>query len=104
MFAQLSGRLLAAARALADVSREDLAKASGLEIGRLQFLEADGAAWLPKVEADKLCRALDTYGVIILPEGEGMGAGLRLKFTRLDVKQIAELEEEGGPARSDDVP
>ena len=33
-----------------------------------------------------------------------MGAGVRLKFTRQDVKQIGRLENEGGFARSDDVP
>lgn len=103
MKTQLSGRLLAAGRALADISTEDLANASGLELDKLQFLEADGAAWLPEPDADKLCKALDGFGVVILPEGDGMGAGVRLKFTRLDVQQIEELEGEGGPARSDDV-
>lgn len=33
-----------------------------------------------------------------------MGAGVRLKFTRQDVKQIDRLESEGGIVRSDDVP
>jgi hypothetical protein len=33
-----------------------------------------------------------------------MGAGVRLKFTRQDVKQIARLEGEGGVVGSDDAP
>jgi hypothetical protein len=33
-----------------------------------------------------------------------MGAGVRLKFTRQDARQIGRLETEGGVARSDDVP
>ena len=33
-----------------------------------------------------------------------MGAGVRLKFTRQDVKHINRLEGEGGMVRSDDAP
>jgi len=33
-----------------------------------------------------------------------MGAGVRLKFTRQDVKQIMRLEGEVGIVRSDDTP
>lgn len=104
MTARLSGRLLAAARALVEISSADLASASGVKIDKLQLLEADGAAWLPEPEAGKLRAALESYGVVILPEGDGMGAGVRLKFTRLDAKEIGELENEGGPPRPDDVP
>lgn len=104
MNTQLSGRILAAARALAGISSADLASASGLEIDRLQLLEAEGAAWLPQPDAERLLATLEDYGVIVLPEGDGMGAGVRLKFTRLDTKQIGRLENEGGPTRPDDVP
>jgi hypothetical protein len=37
-------------------------------------------------------------------ETDGMGAGVRLKFTRTDVRQIARLENEGGVVGSDDAP
>jgi hypothetical protein len=47
--------------------------------------------------------ALERFGVIFLFEEQGIGAGVRLKFTRLDTKQIGRLENEGGPAREDDV-
>jgi hypothetical protein len=33
-----------------------------------------------------------------------MGAGVRLKFTRQDTRQIGRLENEGGMTRPDDVP
>ncbi|MCK9540916.1 MAG: hypothetical protein M0R03_02670 [Novosphingobium sp.] len=49
-------------------------------------------------------RALDHFGVIIVEEGDGMGAGVRLKFTRTDTRQIARLEGEGGAIGSDDAP
>ena len=67
-------------------------------------LEASGAAWIPDDKADALGRALETFGAVVVPEGDGMGAGVRLKFTRQDVRQIGRLETEGGIARSDDVP
>lgn len=35
-------------------------------------------------------------GVIVIGESDGMGAGVRLKFTRQDVKQIGRLESEAG--------
>jgi len=47
---------------------------------------------------------LETFGAVVISEGDGMGAGVRLKFTRQDVKQLGRLESEGGFARSDDVP
>ena len=49
-------------------------------------------------------RALDRFGVIVIEESDGMGAGVRLKFTRRDVSQIARLENEGGIIGSDDAP
>ena len=47
---------------------------------------------------------MDHFGVIIIEELDGMGAGVRLKFTRQDVSQIARLEGEGGIVGSDDAP
>jgi hypothetical protein len=49
-------------------------------------------------------RALEAFGAMFIAEADGMGAGVRLKFTRQDVRQIGRLEGEGGVARSDDVP
>jgi hypothetical protein len=101
---RLTGRLVAAGRALTGISQSDLATAAGIPLEMLVLLESSGAAWIPDDESQVLGRALETFGAVIVFEGDGMGAGVRLKFTRQDVRQIARLETEGGVARSDDVP
>ena len=47
---------------------------------------------------------LENFGAVFLPEGDGFGAGVRLKFLRRDVRQIVRLEGEGGIVNDDDVP
>jgi hypothetical protein len=102
---RISGRLIAAARALVGVSRADFAAASGLTVETLRGLEAGGSAL---VRSDQDCeavrRGLDFFGVMLIDESESAGAGVRLKFTRTDVRQIARLEGEGGVIGSDDAP
>ncbi len=101
---KLTGRLVAAARVLAGISRDDFAKAAGITTERLLTVEAKGSAWINDDDAPRLNQALNRYGVVIVEESDGLGAGVRLKFTRQDVKQLLRLEAEGGPARPDDVP
>ena len=101
---QLTGRLVAAGRALTGVSQSDLANASGIALDTFRLLESSGAARIPDSHSEALGRALEKFGAVIIPEADGMGAGVRLKFTRHDARQIARLESEGGVARSDDVP
>ena len=101
---RLTGRLLAAGRALTGVSQNELATAAGIPLEMVRVLESSGAAWIPDNESQALGRALETFGAVIVPESDGMGAGVRLKFTRQDARQIGRLETEGGVARSDDVP
>ena len=86
------------------VSQSELATAGGIPLDMLCIWETSGAAWIPEDESQALRRALETFGVVIVTEGDGMGAGVRLKFTRQDARQIGRLETEGGFARSDDVP
>ncbi len=102
---KLTGRLVAAARALAGASREDFASAAGVGADTIAAIEANGSAWLHS-DDDALAaqRAIEAFGVVIVEEGDGMGAGVRLKFTRQDVKQLSRLEGEGGMVRSDDAP
>lgn len=103
--ARLTGRLVAAARALAGISREDFAKAAGVTADTIAAIEANGSAWLHSdADVGAAHRALETFGVVVVEEGDGMGAGVRLKFTRQDVKQLQRLEGEGGAVRSDDAP
>jgi len=100
----ITGRLIAAARVLTGISRTDLASASGIPAAKLAQLEASGSAPLDsKSEAQALRLALERFGAMFIPEGDGLGAGVRLKFLRQDVKQIGRLESEGGMVGDDDV-
>ena len=102
---EVTGRLIAAGRALVEVGREDFAKAAGLSVEALTLLEAGGSAWVDSEDdAEAIVRAFDTFGIVIVDEADGLGAGVRLKFTRQDAKQIVRLETEGGMSRPDDAP
>lgn len=102
---KMTGRLIAAARGLTGVSREDFGGAVGISAETIAKMEANGSAWLhSEGDAEALRRAFDTFGVVVIEEDGNMGAGVRLKFTRQDVKQINRLENEGGIVRSDDAP
>ena len=101
----MTGRLVAAARALAGVSQADFAARCGLDVDTLCRLEAGGSAWVRSEEdVDAVTRGMGHFGVVIVEESDNMGAGVRLKFTRTDVRQIARLEGEGGIIGSDDAP
>jgi hypothetical protein len=102
---KITGRLISAARALTGVSREDFAAAAGIPVETLTLMEANGSASLhSENDAEAVRCAFETFGVVAIGEDDRMGAGVRLKFTRQDVKQIARLESEGGIVRSDDAP
>ncbi len=102
---KMTGRLIAAARALTSISQADFAAAARLPVETLRLMEASGSARLDsEQDVEAVNRAFDHFGVIIIEESDGMGAGVRLKFTRQDVSQIARLEGEGGIVRSDDAP
>jgi len=102
---QMTGRVVAAARALAGISQAEFAAVTGLPIETLRLIEASGSARLhSERDAEAVSRGLEHFGVIVIAESDGMGAGVRLKFTRQDVKQIARLEGEGGIVGSDDAP
>jgi hypothetical protein len=101
----MSGRVIAAARTLAGISQADFAAAAGLPLERLRGMEASGSAWLrTDRDVEAVRRGLEHFGLIVLEESDGMGAGVRLKFTRQEVKQIGRLENEGGIIGSDDAP
>jgi hypothetical protein len=102
---RISGRVIAAARALVGVSPADFASACGLDVETLSRLEAGGSAWVSSdAEVEAVARGMTHFGVVIVEESDGMGAGVRLKFTRADVRQIARFEGEGGRVGSDDAP
>ena len=102
---QMTGRVIAAARALAGISQADFARAAGLPLESLRLMESSGSARLRSAEdVAAVERGLEHFGLIVLGESDGMGAGVRLKFTRQEVKQIGRLENEGGIIGSDDAP
>lgn len=102
---KITGRIMAAGRALAGVGRDDFARVAGIPLQRIALLEASGSAWLPTGEdVEAIARTFDHFGIVVIDEDDSMGAGVRLKFTRGDVGQIMRLEGEGGIARSDDAP
>lgn len=102
---RITGRIVRAARALSGVSQADFAAAAGLPVETLQRIEDSGSVWVNSGEdATAIYRGLECFGVILIEEADGMGAGVRLKFTRQDVRQIARLEGEGGIVGSDDAP
>lgn len=102
---RISGRLITAARGLAGVSPTDFANAAGLSLDTLDLIERGSSAFIQSgSEAAALKRGLEHFGIVIIEEGNGFGAGVRLKFTRQDVRQIVRLEGEGGNVGSDDAP
>lgn len=101
---KISGRQIAAARALIGVGRAELAEAMGIPAAKMGRIEAGGAAPLDADIAERARRAFENFGAIFIPEGDGFGAGVRLKFMRLDARQIGRLEDEGGAVGEDDVP
>lgn len=105
MSEHISGRLIAAGRALAGVSVSDFAAAARVSPDALRELEAGGSAFVTSKSALKAINdAFKHFGIVVIDESDGMGAGVRLKFTRQDVSQIARLEGEGGIVASDDAP
>jgi len=102
---RITGRIVAAGRALAGIGQEDFARVAGLPVRRMEVLEASGSAWLPSEEdVQAVMRAFEHFGVVVIVEDDNTGAGVRLKFTRSDVAQIMRLEGEGGIVGSDDAP
>lgn len=102
---RISGRQVAAARALTGISVADLARAAGMSVTAMRRIEAGGSAQVqPEADAEAVTRALEGFGAVFIPEGDGFGAGVRLKFMRQDARQIGRLEGEGGLVGSDDVP
>lgn len=102
---RLTGRVISAARALAGIGRSDFAAAAGISADKLGGIESNGGAWIDAAQdVEALHRALEHFGVIVIDEADGMGAGVRLKFTRQDVRQVTRLEGEGGIVGADDAP
>ena len=98
---QITGPLCRAARALVQWPRTQLATASGVAKPAIRAFETGDVN--PGDEAKAALKlALETAGAVFLDEGD-LGVGIRLRFTRKDVKQLRRLEGEGGAVGEDDV-
>ncbi|MBS3648475.1 XRE family transcriptional regulator [Pseudaminobacter sp. 19-2017] len=98
----LTGSQCRAARALVEWTRETLARSSGVDTSVIEAFERKLGN--PDVaENAKLQRALEAAGAYFIAENGG-GVGVRLKFSRTDVRRLSILEGEGGTAAMDDVP
>lgn len=98
---QITGPLCRAARALVQWPRAQLASASGVQKAEIRAFETGDVD--PGDEAKTALRqALEAAGAVFLDEDD-LGAGVRLRFTKRDVKQLRRLEGEGGAIGEDDV-
>lgn len=98
---KITGPLCRAARALVQWPRAQLAGASGVKKADIRAFET-GDVDPGEAARAALKQALETAGAVFLDE-DGLGAGVRLRFTNRDVKQLRRLEGEGGPVGDDDV-
>lgn len=98
---QITGPLCRAARALVQWPRPQLASASGVKKSDIRAFETGDVD--PGDEAKSALRhTLESAGAVFLDEDD-LGAGVRLRFTKRDVKQLRRLEGEGGVVGEDDV-
>jgi len=97
----LTGSLCRAARALVQWPRERLADECGVTKKAVREFETANVDPGAEVRA-KIQHALEQGGAVFIGE-DSMGAGVRLRHTRKDVKQLQRLEGEGGPVGEDDV-
>ena len=98
----LTGPLARAARALVEWPRDRVAQLSGVSVEALAAFER---AHIDPGQAarDAIRAALEQGGAVFIPEADGVGAGVHLKFARKVAKQINRMENEGGPVGEDDV-
>ena len=97
----LTGPQARAARALVQWPREHVAKKAGVGLDTLVAFERECVD--PGDDAkERIQAALEEGGAVFLSEADG-GIGVRLKFTRQEVRSIRRMENEGGPVGDDDV-
>lgn len=98
----ITGPQCRAARALVELSRDKVAKLSGIDVDVIARFE-NQIDVLPTDTIDRLRDTLEQAGAVFIPE-DTRGIGVRLKFTASETKRLGILENEGGLARPDDVP
>lgn len=97
----ITGPQARAARALVEWPRDVVARRSGVDIEAIAAFETGRVD--PGDDAKgRLKAALEEGGAVFIDENGG-GAGVRLKFSRKEVRSINRMENEGGPVGEDDV-
>ena len=100
----VTGFQLAAARVLLGFGRPALAREAGVSVEQIAKLESQRSLLTENAVGLAAIRAkLEELGAQFIPENGG-GAGVRLKFTRQEARQIGSWENEGGLAADDDAP
>ncbi|MGJ9374266.1 hypothetical protein [Nesterenkonia sp. CF4.4] len=100
--ASLTPDLARAARALTQVSVEEIAEAASLEPPLVRNFEHRGFALSPDANK-RLRRALEEFGVVFFDEDDRGGYGVRRKYNSSRVRQLTRWEDEGGRAYEDDI-
>lgn len=98
----IDGPLARATRILCRVSAKDVASQAEIEKAKLKDYEK-GNVDLTAEQERRLVLALEHYGARLIPDGDGGGYGVRLKFSRAKVRAIERWEDEGGTPGADDV-
>lgn len=98
----ITGSQCRAARALAEISRDMLAKLSEVDATVIEHFERKMDRPADEAVA-AIAAALESAGIVFLAENGG-GVGVRLKFTASEARRIAVLESEGGVTGLDEVP
>jgi DNA-binding XRE family transcriptional regulator len=97
----ITGPQCRAARALVQLTAEQVAQQAGLEPQVIRDFETGRAD--PGVEVKRTLRgSLEEAGAVFIPENGG-GIGVRLKYSRRDVRGVNKWESEGGSVGEDDV-
>ena len=90
-----------AARALLEWTEAQLAEAARVDIEAIKHLEARFRRPTPH-DQRQIRKALEDGGVVFIGENGG-GVGVRLKFSRKEVRAINRWEHEGGTTGEDDI-
>ncbi|HWL62811.1 MAG TPA: helix-turn-helix transcriptional regulator [Steroidobacteraceae bacterium] len=97
----ITGPQCRAARALIELSAEQVAGEAGVSAQVVRDFESKIADPGEAVKR-RLFAALEAAGAVFIPENGG-GVGVRLKYSRRDVRGVNKWESEGGPVGEDDV-
>lgn len=100
--APLTPDLARAARALTQVSVEEVSEAASLEPTRVRAFEGRGIPLAPESNK-KLRAALEEFGAAFFAEDEQGGYGVRRKYNSANTRQLTRWEAEGGSAYEDDI-